>query len=252
MAKFTPTQGRYLSFIQAYRLLHGISPSEIEIASALLVSPPSVNLMVKTLEKKGLISRRPGEARSIEVLVPEEEIPQWNKAADKSSAKGSSAPKQPAVASTGPPVTLYVLSVYLTSGPMTEKFLNKTKQMRRDIEIRGDQTLENLHEILFQAFDRFEEHLYEFQLGERPFDPEGPNYGIPDMSSDKNYGDARKTTLDSLPLALHRVFGYLFDFGDEWFHQISVEKIEQSIPTITYPRITKRIGKSPPQYADEE
>jgi len=44
----------------------------------------------------------------------------------------------------------------------------------------------------------------------------------------------------------HRVFGYLFDFGDEWLHQVQVERIEQAIPTVTYPRVIKRVGKSPP------
>jgi Mn-dependent DtxR family transcriptional regulator len=55
MAHFTAKQGRYLAFIYAYTELHGFPPAEAEIASALLVSPPSVNQMVMTLEKKGLI-----------------------------------------------------------------------------------------------------------------------------------------------------------------------------------------------------
>ncbi len=64
MADFSPTQGRYLSFIQAYTNRHGCPPSESEIAGAICVSPPSVNQMVKMLEKKGLILRRPGKGRS--------------------------------------------------------------------------------------------------------------------------------------------------------------------------------------------
>ena len=47
------------------------------------------------------------------------------------------------------------------------------------IEIRGDQTLEQLHHAIFKAYDRWDEHLYEFQFGKRPFDPDGPNYGVP-------------------------------------------------------------------------
>src|SRR5213076_2906566 len=79
MADFTPTQGRYLAFIHAYTNLHGYPPAESEIAAAMCVSPPSVNQMVKTLEKKGLIQRQPGQSRTIQVLVPENEIPAWNK-----------------------------------------------------------------------------------------------------------------------------------------------------------------------------
>src|SRR5438874_1268247 len=79
MADFTPTQGRYLAFIHAYISLHGYPPAESEIAAAMCVSPPSVNQMVKMLEKKGLILRQPGQARSLQVLIPADEIPPWNK-----------------------------------------------------------------------------------------------------------------------------------------------------------------------------
>src|SRR5205814_2336583 len=144
------------------------------------------------------------------------------------------------------PANLYVLSVYLKGGPISEKFANK--EISRAIEIRGDQTLEDLHEVIFAAYDRWDQHLYEFQLGKRPFDPAGPNYGIEESQSrgKKNAGNARTTKLDDLGLKQHRVFGYWFDFGDDWHHQIAVERIEKAIPTVTYPRIIKRVGKSPP------
>lgn len=78
MTDFTPTQGRYLAFIHAYIGLHGYPPAESEIAAAMCVSPPSENQMVKTMEKKGLILRQPGQPRSIRLLVPEDQIPAWN------------------------------------------------------------------------------------------------------------------------------------------------------------------------------
>lgn len=77
MPAFTPTQGRYLSFISAYIDLHGRPPAHAEIVAALSVSPPSVNQMLKTLEKKGLILRHPGVARSLEILISADEIPPW-------------------------------------------------------------------------------------------------------------------------------------------------------------------------------
>jgi hypothetical protein len=145
---------------------------------------------------------------------------------------------------------LYVLTVFLTEGPTSAKLANKV--ISRTIEIRRDQTLAQLHDAIFQAYDRWDEHLYEFQFGKRPFDPDGPNYGIADGRPRKNRpGDARTTKLDDLALQPGRVFGYWFDFGDDWFHQIQVERIEHAIPTVTYPRVIKRLGKSPPQYLDE-
>ena len=251
MADFTPTQGRYLAFIRAYTDLHGYPPAESEIAAAMCVSPPSVNQMVKTLEKRGLIERQPGQPRSIKLLVPGDEIPLWNnrKPARKPTPRGRT-PRHAAGPVAATPANLYVLSVYLCSGPVSKKFANKV--ISRVIEIRGDQTLERLHHAIFKAYNRWEEHLYEFQFGKRPFDPGGPNYGLPDPGREsKRVGDARKTRLDDLDLRPGRVFGYWFDFGDDWYHQVQVERIEQAIPTVTYPRLIKRVGKSPPQYRNE-
>jgi hypothetical protein len=250
MADFTPTQGRYLAFIHAYTNLHGYPPAESEIATALCVSPPSVNQMLKALEKKGLVLRHPGQPRSIQIIVPEDEIPAWG------SRRKSESPAHPSdglsrsAAVRAPPARLYVLGVYLVGGPVGENFANKV--ISRVIEIRGDQTLEQLHHAIFKAYDRSDEHLYEFQFGKRPFDPEGPKYGIADpQSKKKGDGDARTTKLDDLDLKPERVFGYWFDFGDDWYHQVQVDRIEHAIPTVAYPRVVKRVGKSPPQYRDE-
>jgi hypothetical protein len=251
MADYTPTQGRYLAFIRAYTDLHGYPPAETEIAAAMCVSPPSVNQMVKMLEKKGLILRQPGQPRSIQILVPEDEVPSWN--SRKQARSPAIAGKLPSRASPAPAVprpNLYVLSVYLLSGPTSKKFANK--EIRRVIEIRGDQTLEQLHHTIFAAYDRWDVHMYQFQFGKRPFDPEGPNYGVPSARPRKKGDrDARTTKMDDLDLQPGRVFGYWFDFGDDWFHQIDVDRIEQAIPTVTYPRVIKRVGKSPPQYLDK-
>ncbi|MHB8861194.1 MAG: IS1096 element passenger TnpR family protein [Pirellulaceae bacterium] len=249
-AHFTTTQGRYISFIHAYTSLHGCPPAESEIAAALCVSPPSVNQMVKSLERKGLILRQPGVPRSLRVLVSEDQIPPWG------SHRHKTRQSRTAVHQSGqspmrlaPPGSLYTLTVYLTSGPVSGKFANK--EVSRKMEIRGDQTLHQLHEAIFHAYDRFDEHLYEFQFGRRPFDPDGPNYGIPESRKRRQgYGDARTTRMDDLALKPDRVFGYWFDSGDNWFHQVQVESIDQAIPTVPYPRVIKRVGKSPPQYSE--
>lgn len=67
-------------------------------------------------------------------------------------------------------------------------------------------------------------------------------------------GDHRvdETTLDSLALKKDQAFGYWFDFGDDWWHQINVNAVESSVPAGRYPKITKREGHSPPQYMEEE
>jgi Plasmid pRiA4b ORF-3-like protein len=44
-----------------------------------------------------------------------------------------------------------------------------------------------------------------------------------------------------------QVFYYLFDFGDEWWHEITVEEIEANAEKGRYPRVLEQKGKSPPQ-----
>ena len=124
-----------------------------------------------------MILRQPGEPRSVAGAVPEDEIPAWNNRKSAGSpARPRNTPSRPVVRPAASPANLYVLSVYLTGGPTSKKFANK--EISRVIEIRGDQTLEQLHQAIFKAYDRWDEHLYEFQLGKRPFDPDGPNYGV--------------------------------------------------------------------------
>ena len=37
-----------------------------------------------------------------------------------------------------------------------------------------------------------------------------------------------------------------------WWHQINVEAIEDAVPGGKFPRATKWVGKSPPQYLEED
>jgi repressor LexA len=74
--KFTRKQGQYVAFIYNYTRIHGRLPAEFDMEMYFRVSAPSVHQMVLTLEKNGLISRTPGQARSVCVRVPKEEIPQ--------------------------------------------------------------------------------------------------------------------------------------------------------------------------------
>ena len=59
-------------------------------------------------------------------------------------------------------------------------------------------------------------------------------------------------SFESLGLNVGRSFGYWFDFGDDWWHQINVEKIDDRVPKGRFPTIMKRQGKSPLQYPPED
>ena len=73
--RFTRRQGEVLAFIHRHTSKFGLAPSFEEIASHFGTSSPSVNGMIKTLERRGLLSRVPGVARSLRVLVPASLLP---------------------------------------------------------------------------------------------------------------------------------------------------------------------------------
>ncbi|MBI2720525.1 MAG: SOS response transcriptional repressor [Rhizobiales bacterium] len=73
--RFTVKQGRYLAFIYVYSRMFRQAPAEADMQRHFRVTPPSVHQMVLTLERTGLIRRQPGTPRSIEVLVPPQDLP---------------------------------------------------------------------------------------------------------------------------------------------------------------------------------
>jgi DNA-binding MarR family transcriptional regulator len=73
--RFTEKQGQYLAFIYVYGHMFGQAPAEADMQRHFRVSPPSVHQMVLGLERDSLIRRRPGVARSIDILVPPQDLP---------------------------------------------------------------------------------------------------------------------------------------------------------------------------------
>lgn len=155
---------------------------------------------------------------------------------------------------------LFTLDVSIIGGPMTEEFVRQNPVVSRTIQIKAAQTLEDLHHAIFDAFDREEEHMYEFQFGKGPRDRHAKRYVLPTemrggllgmFGRDRSIaGDLTRTTIGALDLKVGQSFGYWFDFGDDWWHQINVAAIEEQTPSGKYPKITKRVGASPPQYPD--
>ncbi len=153
----------------------------------------------------------------------------------------------------GAVMNLYTLEVFLVGGPVSPKFVERNPEVSRIIEIRGDQTLKELHQAIFMAFDREFQHMYEFQFGGKgPNDPNARRFGLAgaleESAQGELEGDVAKTTLDTLKLKTHEAFGYWFDFGDDWWHQVNVISVQKKTPKSKYPKVTNRIGESPPQY----
>jgi Mn-dependent DtxR family transcriptional regulator len=73
--RFTRLQGQYLAFIHSYTRIHGVPPAESDLQRFFRVTPPTVHDMIIRMHASGLITRTPGEGRSIRLQLPESEIP---------------------------------------------------------------------------------------------------------------------------------------------------------------------------------
>jgi len=138
--------------------------------------------------------------------------------------------------------------------------LKYAKSISRVVALLGDHTLDDLHEIIYAAFDRYDEHLYSFYFPKQRVgrkDPPPKEFTSPHMLEDPGqFGideelfDASKTRLDSLGLKIGDTFEYLFDFGDKWMHELKVKSIGPVEQEQQYPAVIEKKGDSPPQYPD--
>jgi len=133
-------------------------------------------------------------------------------------------------------------------------FIHRFKVSLRDnldiwriIDIKRNQMLSSLHKAIFKTFDRLEEHQYSFFLSNKPFDRES-EYTSPGIGADGTGKLASRIRIDSVELYGGPKFLYLFDYGDEWWHNVELMSVTERVTRAKYPRVVKKHGKSPPQY----
>jgi len=152
-----------------------------------------------------------------------------------------------------PRPNVYILRVYLVSGPYGEESVGH--EIFRTLKVRGDQTLEDLHHAIFCSYEREQDRYYEFCLGMDPNDPESVRYTCgeavskygPDgpVKSGEKVGLAPLATLESLGLTDDQFFGYWFDLIEEWIHLIHVILIEPADGSVEYPLLIEKEGGLP-------
>jgi hypothetical protein len=112
----------------------------------------------------------------------------------------------------------------------------------RQIAIPATQTLDVLANTILNAFEFDHDHLYRFSYESRsgalkrvyhPYMDEGP------WTSEVLVGD--------VPLRVGRTMNYLFDFGDKWEFDVTLEQVDRDM-VIEEPVISKTHGEPPEQY----
>ena len=113
----------------------------------------------------------------------------------------------------------------------------------RRILVPGPISLVGLHGVIQSAMGWENRHLFEFEIkGLRYADnPEEAmfTYDPPE--------DPFLHTLDGLGLEVHNSFTYLYDFGDDWIHQVLIEAILPADASLEYPVCIKGIRACPPE-----
>lgn len=97
----------------------------------------------------------------------------------------------------------------------------KGRDVYRNIEICGDETLDQLCRIILDAFDFIDEHLYEFCMDNRQYGKDV--YYATSMEQDPS----TDITLDKLGLYNGQKFLLHYDFGDDWMFNIRVLNIDE-------------------------
>jgi len=72
---YTPKEGQYLAFIYYYTKVNGQPPAEADMERYFGVSAPSAHQMILRLERKRLILREPGKARTVRNVLARRDLP---------------------------------------------------------------------------------------------------------------------------------------------------------------------------------
>jgi len=100
-------------------------------------------------------------------------------------------------------------------------------QIWRRIHVAGDCTLAQPHRVLQVAMGWENYHLYMFRIG-------GKTYGPPDPDFDGGLKliDAKRMRVRAALPGVGTTFGYVYDFGDNWQHDLLLEAIIMPLPDI--------------------
>lgn len=123
------------------------------------------------------------------------------------------------------------------------------KSLYRTIELRSDQTLEDLHLAIQQAIQWDNDHLYSFYLNGVAHD-ERYRYSCPYEEDRPPWTD--EAVIGQLGLVKRHKFLYYFDYGDGHEFEIEVTDIRPTTEHGPYPRVVESHGTAPEQYGRVE
>jgi len=125
------------------------------------------------------------------------------------------------------------------------------RQIWRELELTGDQTLGDLGEAIPLAFGFDDPHLWSFFLSGKPWDDATEYARSPSPDDDRPARAADRLRIrDALA---SKEFLFLFDYGDEWHFGVRLVRTGVAPePDVRYPHVVTSRGQAPPQYPPVE
>ena len=110
----------------------------------------------------------------------------------------------------------------------------------RRFQVKGNTSLYKLHQILQVVMGWESYHLYEFVIG-------GTHYGESDLDYGMETKDAKRAKLNQAVVGEKAMFTYIYDFGDDWEHEVLIEKILPPESVVRYPVCLAGENACPPE-----
>ena len=112
----------------------------------------------------------------------------------------------------------------------------------RRIDVPLSSTLLALHDYIQFAFLWTDSHLFEFEIG-------GRRYGQPeyDVDGDEKLYKAASIRLKTVHDRGIERFLYVYDFGDDWRHDIVIEAVRDGERDVDYPAFVEGERRGPPE-----
>lgn len=114
-----------------------------------------------------------------------------------------------------------------------------TPPVWRRVAVPGAYTLDRVHRVIQLAMGWQDCHLHSFDVGT-------VQYGQPDPDGLLDMRDEIDSRLDDV-VAKDDRFGYTYDFGDWWEHQVTVEDVLLADADERYPWCLDGAGACPPE-----
>lgn len=114
----------------------------------------------------------------------------------------------------------------------------------RRVLVKDDITFYKLHRIIQCAMGWYEAHLYEFRVGDMIIGEKDDEWDIFSVNEVKS---AKRIKLNKMNFSPKDKFKYIYDFGDNWVHEVVVEKVLDQQENVKYPICIDGKRSCPPE-----